>query len=127
MDEEQVFEEKVKKTKTKKASKDKDLETTQPEQKLHIDQELLGKIRTALENKKLIIGNDRIIKALSKLSSIVVSKNVGNEIAKTISRANLEEIEIIKLNVDSSDLSIACKKQFPVSIIGFLKWKNTLK
>ena len=121
MDEEQVFEEKVKKTKTKKASKDKDLETTQPEQKLHIDQELLGKIRTALENKKLIIGNDRIIKALSKLSSIVVSKNVGNEIAKTISRANLEEIEIIKLNVDSSDLSIACKKQFPVSIIGFLK------
>ena len=89
--------------------------------KLHIDQALTDKIRNAIENKKVIIGEERIEKSLGKISKIIVSRSISSKLERTLSRAEAEGVEISRLEVDSSELAIACRKPFSISVIAFVK------
>lgn len=78
-------------------------------------------IRKAMSNKKLIIGRDRVLKALraKELTKIVLSKNCEERLQETIEKfASLASIEVVIVDMSNKELGIVCKKPFFVSTLG---------
>ena len=79
-------------------------------------------LKKALQEKKVIIGKDRVMKKLriGKLQKVFLASNCP-KIAKEdiIHLAKLHKIEVVDAKVDNEQLGIICKKQFSISVLGY--------
>lgn len=82
----------------------------------------LQDLKDALKKKGLVFGYNQTIKNLKngKTKVIFLAENCGKEIEDNIAHyANLANAKIIKLDKPRSEISIFCKKNFPVSVISY--------
>ena len=84
----------------------------------------LKSLRTKILDKKVIIGTERVLKALRSgvaLSSIYLASNCMEKTKADIEHyAGLEEVPIITLNQTNEELGLFCKKNFFVSVLAIL-------
>ncbi len=81
-------------------------------------------IKNNLGNKKLILGTERIIKALKNgsIAKVFLSLNCPDSVKQDIKYyAGLSKTEIEELTLPNDELGVLCKKPFSVSVLGILK------
>jgi large subunit ribosomal protein L30e len=78
-------------------------------------------IRNALKNDKLIIGTDRVMKAIKEktVAKVVLSNNVPADVKEDIERyAGISEIPVEAVDMPNEDLGVLCRKKFHISVLG---------
>jgi len=81
-------------------------------------------IRKLLTTKKLIIGEDEVLKHARKggLVRVYHASNANKAtIADLTKYGNLSHFEVLDTKVPNDDLGTVCKKPFSISTIGVLK------
>lgn len=84
----------------------------------------ISDIRTAIKNKKAIIGTERTLKSLKlgRLSKIYLSNNCAEDIKKDIMYyAKLAKVEVVELPYPNDEFGVLCKKTFSISVLSFLQ------
>lgn len=79
-------------------------------------------IRKLVGTKKLIIGRDRVLKALraKEIKKIVIAANCEERLRESVQRfAPIAGIEVEEANMSNKDLGVVCKKPFLVSLLAF--------
>ena len=92
--------------------------------KIDIALEAEKKIKDALLNKKLIIGQNSILKALRKksLNKVFVASNISKIMYDELKHyCNITKTEIEQLKISNEEFGILCKKQYLISSIGIAK------
>jgi len=81
-------------------------------------------IRKMLTSKKLIIGEDEVLKNARKstLLKVYVASNTKALLLKDLERySKLSGFEVLDTKVPNDDLGTVCKKPYSISTIGILK------
>ena len=81
----------------------------------------VDEIKKLLKSKVLIIGADRVLKALKnkEIVKIFLASNAPAALVKDVEYySSLSKVEIEKLDIPNDELGIACKKPFSISAIG---------
>lgn len=81
----------------------------------------VDEIKKLLKSKVLIIGADRVLKALKKkeLAKIFLASNASEALVKDVEYyASLSKVEVEKLDLPNDELGVVCKKPFSISAIG---------
>ncbi|MBI4441031.1 ribosomal L7Ae/L30e/S12e/Gadd45 family protein [Candidatus Woesearchaeota archaeon] len=81
----------------------------------------IADIKKALEDKKIIIGTERTIKALKEghVRTVYVTKNCPNQVKNDIAYyGKLAAADIIQLEQPNDELGALCRKPFSVSVVG---------
>lgn len=81
-------------------------------------------IRKLLTTKKLIIGEDEVLKHARKgdLAKVYHASNANKlTIADLLKYGKISNFEVLDTNVPNDDLGTVCKKPFSISTIGVLK------
>ncbi len=81
-------------------------------------------IKNALENGTLIMGAKRVEKHLmqGKLKKLFLASNCSPELKKELlSRASLDNVEAVVLDVPNDELGLLCKKPFVITVVGIAK------
>lgn len=81
----------------------------------------VDEIKKLLKSKTLIIGADRVLKALKnkELVKIFLASNASAELVGDIDYySNISKIEVEKLDVPNDELGVICKKPFSIAAIG---------
>ncbi|MBS3113157.1 ribosomal L7Ae/L30e/S12e/Gadd45 family protein [Candidatus Woesearchaeota archaeon] len=81
----------------------------------------ISKIKKALEEKRLIIGTERVLKSLklSRLVEVFITSNSIPEVKDQINHfANLQKVTVTSLSMDNEELGVICKKPFSVNVVG---------
>lgn len=81
-------------------------------------------IKKLLGNEKLLIGADRVLKALrvNKIEKVFVSSNCNpNNLSDIKHYASFNKVVIEELDVPNDELGVICKKTFSVSTLGILR------
>jgi large subunit ribosomal protein L30e len=84
----------------------------------------ISEIKKMLNKPELILGSQKTIKELRKgtLVKVFLAQNPEPSLAADIeSLARLGNVPVVKLNVPNDELGVACKKPFPISVIGLKK------
>ena len=79
-------------------------------------------LKKALQENKVIIGMDRVLKKLriGKLQRVYLSSNCPENFKEDIKHlGKIHKIEIIEAKKDNEELGIICKKQFSISVLGY--------
>ena len=79
-------------------------------------------LKKALQEKKVIIGADRILKKLrnGKLERVYLSSNCPEILKEDIKHlSKLHKIQVKELKEDNEQLGLVCKKQFSISVLGY--------
>ena len=82
----------------------------------------MEEIKKALQENKVIIGMDRVLKKLrvGKLQKVYLASNCPQIVKEDIKHlGKLHKIEIIEAEKDNEELGIICKKQFSISVLGY--------
>jgi ribosomal protein L30E len=82
----------------------------------------LQDLRDAMKKEKLVFGTAQTIKNLKKgtTKKIFLASNCGDEIENNIKHyAKMNKIEVIKLDKPRAEISVFCRKNFPVSVISY--------
>ncbi len=80
-------------------------------------------IKKNLKTDKLVIGTDKTVKLLklNKLAKIFIARNTAELIEADLNYySKINDIEVLKLNIDNDELGVLCKKPFSISVIGLL-------
>ncbi len=80
-------------------------------------------IKKNLKTDKLVIGTDKTVKLLKlgKLAKIFIARNTAELIEADLNYySKINDIEVLKLNIDNDELGVLCKKPFSISVIGLL-------
>ena len=80
----------------------------------------IDEIKKLAKEGKLIIGTDVTLKKLraGKIKRIWLSSNVPTKLKEEILKyAKLAEAVVLDVSLPNDELSVLCKKQFPVSIV----------
>ncbi len=80
----------------------------------------LEELRSAMKTKKLVFGANKTIKNLkaAKTKTVFLASNCSKDIEDNIIHyAKMSDAKIIKLDKARSEISVFCKKNFPVSVI----------
>jgi ribosomal protein L30E len=81
----------------------------------------VDEIKKMLKSKVLVIGADRVLKAVKNKSLVKVflASNAPEALVKDIEYyASLTKVEVEKLPIPNDELGIACKKPFSIVAIG---------
>jgi ribosomal protein L30E len=81
----------------------------------------VDEIKKLLKSKVLVIGADRVLKALKKneLVKIFLASNAPAALVKDVEYySSLSTVEIEKLDIPNDELGVACKKPFSIAAIG---------
>ena len=81
-------------------------------------------IKKYVQQKKVIIGTERTIKALKngKILKVFISSNCKEDTRNDLERyGKISSIEIIKLKFPNDELGTICKKPFLISVMGLKK------
>lgn len=84
----------------------------------------LKELKERIEEKKVVIGADRVLKQLKfkKLQTVFLASNCPDKIKIDVEYyANLAKTPVAELNYDNEELGIFCKKNFLVSVLGTIK------
>ena len=84
----------------------------------------IEKIKTALSDNKLIIGENSTKRGLKsgKVSMVVVSKNAPSIVSKELEAlCSIGKIEFVKSDKDNLELGVTCRKPFGVSVLSVKK------
>lgn len=84
----------------------------------------IDKIKTALSNNKLIIGENSTKRGLkaSKISMVVVSNNAPSIVCKELEAlCKIGKVEFVKFDKDNLELGVTCRKPFGVSVLSIKK------
>ena len=83
--------------------------------------EELKQLRLKVQEGKLVVGKDRVLKELKakRLQAVFVSKNCQVTMRLDLEYyAKLVETPVIHLGQSSEELGVFCKKNFLVSVVG---------
>ena len=86
--------------------------------------EEMKQFQVKIQEGKVIIGIDRVLKALKdkKLHAVFIAKNCPATIKKDLSYyAKLVQVPIIELEMGNEELGIFCKKNYFVSVVGTIE------
>ena len=81
----------------------------------------ITKIKKAIDDKKLIIGSQRVVKELkrSKLLEVFITANCENRVKEDLKHySSMQKVKLTSLDINNEELGVICKKPFSVSIIG---------
>lgn len=83
---------------------------------------MLQELKDRIEKGGVVIGADLTMKNLrhGKIEKVLVSSNCSQEVKERIKNYG-HGVEIIELEMTNEALGTFCKKQYPISVIGFLK------
>ena len=79
-------------------------------------------LKKALQENKVIIGKDRVLKKLriGKLNKVYLASNCPSIIKDDIKHlAKINKIQVIEAKQDNEQLGIICKKPFSISVLGY--------
>ena len=79
-------------------------------------------IKKALQEEKVIIGKDRVLKKLRirKLEKVYLASNCPLQAREDIKHlAKIYNIKVVEAKEDNEQLGIICKKQFSISVLGY--------
>ncbi len=79
-------------------------------------------LKKALQENKVIIGTDRVLKRLriGKIKKVFVASNCPQILREDIKHlAKLHKIEVAETKEDNEQLGVICKKQFSISVLGY--------
>jgi len=82
----------------------------------------LENLKSAIKQHKLVFGNNNTIRNIknSKTKVVFLANNCGKEIEDNIVYyAKVAKVKVIKLDKPRSEISVFCKKNFPVSVISY--------
>lgn len=85
----------------------------------------MEEIKKLLDSDKMIIGLKRTIKNLkkSKVEKVILAKDCPEGFEEDINYyGKFANVVIEKLDVPCDELGAFCKKPFPITVIGILKW-----
>ena len=88
--------------------------------KKSIVSEDLKDLKIKLQEGKVIIGSDRVMKALrlGTIKQVFLASNSTEEIKEDVNHyANLSEVKVVNLDLDNEELGVFCKKNFFVSAL----------
>ena len=81
-------------------------------------------LRKLIEEKKVIIGTQNVIKALKqeKLKRLVLASNAAEQTAGMVRRYSEQSgVAIDELSVNNDELGTICKKPFSIALLGIKK------
>ncbi len=80
----------------------------------------MDELTKALNEKTLVIGNDRTIKNLKqgKTKKVFLASNCPNKIKQEIIK-HKNKAEIIELDINSEELNIRLKKPFNIAVLSY--------
>lgn len=84
----------------------------------------LAELKKLAGNKKLILGTDRVLKAMKKgeVKKVFLASNCLKSVRETVeAHAKLFGAEVSILDTNNDDLGVAVKKPFAVSVVALLK------
>ncbi|MBT3395229.1 50S ribosomal protein L30 [archaeon] len=79
----------------------------------------LANLRPALEEKKVVFGTERALKALKseKVEELFISKNCPIDLKeRLIKYAKIKEVLVTELKESNDELGALCKKPFSVNV-----------
>jgi large subunit ribosomal protein L30e len=85
---------------------------------------IVDDIKKLIKSESMIIGSDRVIKALRKkdLEKIFLASNAPPSITDDIKHyAGLTGTPVEQLEVPNDELGVVCKKPFSISVLGLKK------
>jgi len=88
------------------------------------ESEIVKLLREKLQDKKVIVGTDRVLKELKakKLTQVLVASNCPEQFKEDMKHyAQLAGIPFHDLELDNEELGIFCKKNFFVAAIGIIE------
>jgi ribosomal protein L30E len=91
--------------------------------KKEVDQNVI-ELKLAIEAQKVIVGKDRVLKALrgEGLKKVFISKNLPQETLEDLEHyCSLANVTIVPLNFDNEEFGVLAKKNFLVAMIGVLE------
>ncbi len=80
----------------------------------------LRELKTKLQEGKVIIGTERVMKYLrnGSVKQVFLASNCTEKTQEDIGHyARLSDVKIINLNLDNEELGVFCKKNFFVSVL----------
>ncbi|MBI4143737.1 ribosomal L7Ae/L30e/S12e/Gadd45 family protein [Candidatus Woesearchaeota archaeon] len=80
-------------------------------------------IKKLIEQKKAIIGEQRVLKAIAKeqVKEVLISKNINETTKKKIFHyTKLLNVPVTELEENSQILAEICKKPFNINVIGII-------
>ena len=83
--------------------------------------EELKVLRNKIQDNKVVVGLDRVMKAIKakKLEKVFISSNCPKETVDDLQYyADLAGVEITKLELDNEELGVFCRKNFFISVLG---------
>lgn len=83
----------------------------------------IAEIKKLLGTEKLIIGTDKIIKALKRgeMKKVFLASNCNNDTKESVAHySGLGKVEVVDLELNNEELGDVCKKSFFISVIGVL-------
>jgi ribosomal protein L30E len=84
----------------------------------------VDEIKKMLKSKVLIIGADRVLKALKnkELAKVFIASNAPESFVKDVDYyATISKVEVEKLSIPNDELGVVCKKPFSIASIGMKK------
>ncbi len=82
----------------------------------------LQDLKDAMKKQKLVFGIRQTVRNLKngKTKVIFLASNCGEAIEKDLEHyKKLSDVKIVKLDKPRSEISVFCKKNFPVSVISY--------
>jgi len=89
---------------------------------------VLKDIRKAVDEKKAVIGVERVVKGLKRdeIKEVYLSSNCPLDIEKEIKYlAKLSECKVSKLKKTNEELGMFCRKPFFIAVLGIKKEAKT--
>jgi len=83
--------------------------------------EELKVLRNKIQDGKVVIGLDRVMKAIKakKLGKVFIASNCPQETIGDLQYyADLAGVEITQLELDNEELGVFCRKNFFISVLG---------
>jgi large subunit ribosomal protein L30e len=80
----------------------------------------LKELKSKLQEGKVILGTDRVMKALrnSATQKVFLASNTTEKTKEDVNHyANLSEVKIVNLELDNEELGVFCKKNFFISVL----------
>ena len=91
---------------------------------LKMAQDKLIELRKVVKTPRIILGVRRTLANLKsgKIASVYVAKNAPQMIISDVEHfAKFSDAQVVKLDIESDELGIVCKRLHTVSVVGVLK------
>ncbi len=81
----------------------------------------VAKIKKALEDKRLVIGSNRLLKGLKtgQLEEVFITSNCPESLKSNLTNyTKMDNKKVIGIEITNEELGILCKKPFSINVVG---------